>query len=139
MERYLSKNGMNGLYVRNDQLCASLAGNAVPLVTVTNISPKEQLIDRKIVLLCARVHPGENNSSWIMHGALFFVIEKLVETQIEVKFDFSASILANLFLFWKKRKNYILRLQYHKCIRCDFVASSFFFFMLSWYFICHVV
>lgn len=38
------------------------------LLTVTANGTKEQLIDRQIVLISARVHPGENNTSWIMHG-----------------------------------------------------------------------
>uniref|UniRef100_A0A0R3RFM3 Peptidase_M14 domain-containing protein n=1 Tax=Elaeophora elaphi TaxID=1147741 RepID=A0A0R3RFM3_9BILA len=75
LERYLSKNDKERqLYVRNDQLCTSLAGNTVSLLTVTANGTKEQLIDRQIVLLCARVHPGENNTSWIMHGIMDFLM-----------------------------------------------------------------
>ncbi|VBB29223.1 unnamed protein product [Acanthocheilonema viteae] len=75
LERYLSKNGKEGhLYIRNDRLCTSLAGNSVSLLTVTASGTKEQLIDRQIIVLCARVHPGENNTSWIMHGIMDFLM-----------------------------------------------------------------
>ncbi|VDK75035.1 unnamed protein product [Litomosoides sigmodontis] len=75
IERYLWKNGKEGrFYVRNDQLCKSLGGNTVSLLTVTANGTKEQLVDRQIVLLCARVHPGENNTSWIMHGIMDFLM-----------------------------------------------------------------
>uniref|UniRef100_A0AAF5Q2J7 Peptidase M14 domain-containing protein n=1 Tax=Wuchereria bancrofti TaxID=6293 RepID=A0AAF5Q2J7_WUCBA len=75
LERYLSKNDKRGQrYVRNDKLCTSLAGNSVSLLTVTANGTKKQLDDRQIILIFARVHPGENNTSWIMHGIMDFLM-----------------------------------------------------------------
>ena len=32
------------------------------------------LSSRPVIYLSARVHPGESNASWIMHGALEFLV-----------------------------------------------------------------
>ncbi|CAG9537251.1 unnamed protein product [Cercopithifilaria johnstoni] len=96
LERYLSKNGKEGqFYVRNDQLCTSLAGNTVSLLTVTASGTKEQLIDRQIILLCARVHPGENNASWIMHGIMDFLMSN-EEEAVELRNQFVFKLIPML-------------------------------------------
>ena len=46
------------------KLCLSLGGVELPLLTITD--PNNELIpfnERKIVIITARVHPGESNSS----------------------------------------------------------------------------
>jgi len=80
-------------YLREEHLCYSLSGVSVPILTVTThvdrcrqSAPLE--IDRsdfsenelrpqhkykKFVIVCARVHPGESNSSHIMHGFIDFI------------------------------------------------------------------
>ena len=65
------------MYIRCDTLCRSLAGNAVPLITVTGSI--DQLHQRDTVVLMARVHPGETNASWIVHGirSLFVVAYRM--------------------------------------------------------------
>uniref|UniRef100_A0A1I7VSC5 Peptidase_M14 domain-containing protein n=1 Tax=Loa loa TaxID=7209 RepID=A0A1I7VSC5_LOALO len=96
LERYLLKNGKEGqLYVRNDQLCTSLAGNTVSLVTVTGSGTREQLIGRQIILLCARVHPGENNTSWIMHGIMDFLMSDKEEA-VELRDQFVFKLIPML-------------------------------------------
>ncbi|TNN16317.1 Cytosolic carboxypeptidase 2 [Schistosoma japonicum] len=52
-------------------LCQTRAGNSCFLVTLTdqNISNK----DKYAVVITARVHPGETNSSWITRGLLQFL------------------------------------------------------------------
>ncbi|KAM3722007.1 Cytosolic carboxypeptidase [Dirofilaria immitis] len=98
LERYLSKNGKEGqIYVRNDQLCTSLAGNTVSLITVTANGTKEQLFDREIILLSARVHPGENNTSWIMHGIMDFLMSDTEEAmELRDRFVFKLIPMLNV-------------------------------------------
>ena len=56
------------LYYRLDTLCQTLGGNPVPLLTVTRRADAAEVCRRPIVLMSARVHPGETNASWMMHG-----------------------------------------------------------------------
>lgn len=60
-----------GSYLRAEPLCYSLNNNEVPLVTVSaEDTPANPIVDREIVFLTARVHPGESNASWVMDGTL---------------------------------------------------------------------
>ena len=41
---------------------------------ITNFeSPEDEIAQRKAIVLTARVHPGETNSSYIMQGALEYL------------------------------------------------------------------
>ncbi len=52
----------------------SLAGNDLELLIITNFeSTEEEIALRKAVILTARVHPGETNSSYIMQGIIEFL------------------------------------------------------------------
>ncbi|VDM42669.1 unnamed protein product [Toxocara canis] len=61
-------------YMRVDKLCDTLAGNAVPLITITATGSREEVDRREVVVLSARVHPGESNASWMMHGVIEFLL-----------------------------------------------------------------
>ncbi|CCW63041.1 unnamed protein product [Phytomonas sp. EM1] len=60
------------------QLCLTPGGLPVPFVTATALYSSterrsytpEEIRRRPVILLTARVHPGESNSSWMMHGIL---------------------------------------------------------------------
>lgn len=69
-------------------LCKTIAGNCCDLLTITAppyVKPRldgedqgnehEELTihTRRLLVVSARVHPGESNSSWIMHGILDFL------------------------------------------------------------------
>ena len=57
--------------VRKEVLCHSYGGNVVDVLTVTDFSaPLAEVAARKVVVISARVHPGESNASWMMEGLL---------------------------------------------------------------------
>ncbi|XP_051875848.1 cytosolic carboxypeptidase 2-like [Pristis pectinata] len=71
-------------------LCRSLAGNMVYLLTVTNPSKSPEVVaGKRAVVLTARVHPGESNSSWMMKGFLDHLLGDSAD----------ASLLRDTFLF----------------------------------------
>ncbi|KAG5177403.1 hypothetical protein JKP88DRAFT_158854, partial [Tribonema minus] len=74
----LGRDAARAAVARRTTLCRTLAGNDVPLVTVTAAccgggGGAQQLARRPAVVLTARVHPGESNASWIMDGLLRFL------------------------------------------------------------------
>jgi len=45
------------------------------MLIVTNFaSQPEEIAVRKAIILTARVHPGESNASWMMHGIIEFLV-----------------------------------------------------------------
>ncbi|KAG8232055.1 hypothetical protein J437_LFUL012006 [Ladona fulva] len=66
---------LNNTYLKVDNLCTSLNNNPVPILTITaQEKEKNKISEREVVVLTARVHPGECNSSWVMHGVLNFLM-----------------------------------------------------------------
>jgi hypothetical protein len=64
-------------------LCHTIAGNPVPLLTITSpsISPNEAQT-KKAVIVTARVHPGETNSSWMMKGLIDLLTSDTPDSEI---------------------------------------------------------
>ena len=61
-------------FCKHRVLCRTIAGNFVPLLTIT--SPSLTPHDNKAkhgVVVTARIHPGETNGSWMMKGLLDFL------------------------------------------------------------------
>lgn len=87
----LHKSPLRSKICRQKLLCTTLAGNMVHLLTITNpsSSPAETRAKRAIVI-SARVHPGETNSSFMMKG----VIDFLTDTESQ-----DANLLRNIFVF----------------------------------------
>ncbi|XP_028596479.1 cytosolic carboxypeptidase 2 isoform X7 [Podarcis muralis] len=86
----LVKNPLCSQYCKLRPLCRSLAGNTVYLLTITN--PSKSAIAaaaKKAIVLSARVHPGETNSSWVMRGFLDFILSDSPD----------ARLLRDLFIF----------------------------------------
>ncbi|KAL1789589.1 cytosolic carboxypeptidase 4 [Sigmodon hispidus] len=68
------------VYFGKDSLCQTLGGNLCPLVTIT-VFPEsnstkhlEQFHCCPYYAITARVHPGENNASWVMKETLEFLV-----------------------------------------------------------------
>ncbi|KAI1895936.1 hypothetical protein AGOR_G00111900 [Albula goreensis] len=78
LRRYLSwvtSDPATAAYCRLRVLCHSLAGNAVYVLTVTSPSAGRKAgRAKRAVVVTARVHPGETNSSWVMQGFLEFLL-----------------------------------------------------------------
>ena len=62
-------------YVSKKTLCETLAGNKCEILTITSKQNQENMSKRKGVILTARVHPGESVGSWMMKGALDFLVD----------------------------------------------------------------
>ncbi|XP_063785094.1 cytosolic carboxypeptidase 3 isoform X2 [Pseudophryne corroboree] len=70
-------------YCKIRVLCHSLAGNMVYVLTITNPSPAtKEPKKKKAVILTARVHPGETNSSWVMKGFLDYILSSELDAQM---------------------------------------------------------
>ena len=94
-----------GFFFKIDHLTSSLSGHQVPLISVTS-KPKPNLMtrplsnnlplsDKPIVILSARVHPGETNASWIMEGILDFLTSDTPEAD-ELRTHFMFKIIPML-------------------------------------------
>uniref|UniRef100_A0A8D0L461 AGBL carboxypeptidase 3 n=1 Tax=Sphenodon punctatus TaxID=8508 RepID=A0A8D0L461_SPHPU len=55
-------------------LCHTLARNLVYVLTITSPAGDKEVKPKAAVILTARVHPGETNSSWMMKGFLDYIL-----------------------------------------------------------------
>ena len=55
-------------------LTRSLGGLQIPMLTITN--EVINISKKRTVIICGRIHPGETNSSWVLHGVIDFLISK---------------------------------------------------------------
>ncbi|XP_005515140.2 cytosolic carboxypeptidase 3 isoform X3 [Columba livia] len=78
----ISKDPVKSKFCQIHILCRSLAGNIVYVLTVTNPPKSSEGAERKAVILTARVHPGETNSSWIMKGFLDYILGDSSKAQL---------------------------------------------------------
>lgn len=60
-------------HVSKQTLCTTLGGNKVEVLTVTEKGSPEEIKKRKGVVITARIHPGESNTSFVMKGITDFV------------------------------------------------------------------
>jgi murein tripeptide amidase MpaA len=60
------------------------------MLIVTNFtSDQDKIAERKCIIICSRVHPGESNASFIMEGFLEFIVSN----------DKDAKTLREIFVF----------------------------------------
>ena len=93
LQDYLQKTLMNrnkAQFCKYKVLCRTIAGNSVPLLTITSPSPTpDDSQAKRGVVVTARIHPGETNGSWMMKGLLDFLTSSADD----------AKILRDLFVF----------------------------------------
>jgi murein tripeptide amidase MpaA len=78
----MEKDHIKQHYVGRNTLCRTIAGNKVDYLTITAKNHPDAKAERKGVFLSARVHPGETNSSWMMKGAIDFLLSQAPEAYI---------------------------------------------------------
>ena len=61
-------------YVTRNTLCRTIAGNKCEYLTITNRVPFEVDQKKEGVVITARIHPGESNSSFMMKGVIDYLI-----------------------------------------------------------------
>ncbi|KAH9123637.1 hypothetical protein LEN26_009884 [Aphanomyces euteiches] len=62
---------------RRTELCQTLAGNTCDLLTITSPGKEGKPMDaRRVIVVSARVHPGESNSSFMMKGMIDYLTSK---------------------------------------------------------------
>ncbi|CAK93952.1 unnamed protein product (macronuclear) [Paramecium tetraurelia] len=57
---------LNSQYMEQSYFCCTLSGVQVPKLTFS----KGGILKKKVIVIQARIHPGESNSSWVMQGLL---------------------------------------------------------------------
>ncbi|KAH6939291.1 hypothetical protein HPB50_016772 [Hyalomma asiaticum] len=93
LKLWLNSYDHTSIFLERQELCRTMAGNPVPLLTIT-AQPLE--LSRPHVLLMARVHPGETNSSWIMKGIIDFLLsDKPVAQRVRETFVFKLVPMLN--------------------------------------------
>ena len=98
------------MYMKISALGHTVAGHEIPFITITapindidedednftyfdntddedngesmTAIPNIPLCDRRVIVLSSRVHPGETNASWIMHGLLDYLTSQSKEAQL---------------------------------------------------------
>ena len=58
--------------VTTETLCQTIGGKNCPLLTIT--SPLTPIEKKKIIFITGRVHPGESNSSYVVHGLIDYLL-----------------------------------------------------------------
>lgn len=63
------------IFFQAESICLSLNKNETPLITLTAAESEiNSIAIRDVVFLTARVHPGESNASWVMHGTIAYLL-----------------------------------------------------------------
>ena len=106
----LKQKDQDGMYMKVSSLGDTVNGHEIPFITITapindeeddednftyfdntddednsesmTAIPNIPLCDRRVVVLSSRVHPGETNASWIMHGLLDYLTSQNKEAQL---------------------------------------------------------
>jgi cytosolic carboxypeptidase protein 2/3 len=66
-------------------LCQSLAGNRVEYLHIKSNPHSEH--QKKVIFITSRVHPGETNASWMLHGLLRVLLDPQGEEEAKLVAD----------------------------------------------------
>ncbi|KDO27321.1 hypothetical protein SPRG_07569 [Saprolegnia parasitica CBS 223.65] len=70
----LEKCPLRSRNLRRRTLCSTLCGNPCDMLTITEFTSEPQVLRQRTgVVLTARVHPGETNGSFLLHGIIEFL------------------------------------------------------------------
>ena len=70
-----------------------------------NFSLQEDLKNKSIIVLTARVHPGETPSSWIMRGILHFITgSSEFANELRQRFIFKVTVFMNIYVPVERKK-----------------------------------
>ncbi|KAJ3113758.1 Cytosolic carboxypeptidase 2 [Phlyctochytrium bullatum] len=79
---YLKSDPERSPYFRHTVIGKTVAGNQVDMVSITSLATRpEDLMGRKAIVVSARIHPGETNSSYMMRGLLLFLTSERKEAK----------------------------------------------------------
>ncbi|UXI20310.1 hypothetical protein NH340_JMT06253 [Sarcoptes scabiei] len=67
-------NGKNPIYFASQTLCSTLNKNPLPLLTITSNNCRYR--EKHYIMITARIHPAESNSSWICKGFIDFLLKE---------------------------------------------------------------
>ena len=60
--------------VTHETLCTSLCGRDVPVLTITEPDSPIPLVGKSCIFLTGRIHPGESNGSYVLHGLVDWLL-----------------------------------------------------------------
>ena len=60
--------------VTHETLCTSMCGRDVPFLTITEPESPIPLVGKSCIFLTGRIHPGESNGSYVLHGLVDWLL-----------------------------------------------------------------
>ncbi|KAI6649617.1 hypothetical protein LOD99_6621 [Oopsacas minuta] len=86
---------ISNMYLKIDTLCYTYTGIPCPLVTITDFG-KNVEVSKEYIVLSARVHPGESNSSWMIKSIIEMLLtDDPIAVELRSKFIFKIVPMLN--------------------------------------------
>lgn len=76
----MERHPVRGKWCRRKRLCCTLGSLNCDVFCISNWDVSRH--EKKSVVVSARVHPGESNASWLVHGLLCFLLSHSAEAQV---------------------------------------------------------
>lgn len=75
----IDNNPLTRLWCRQHVLCTTSGDLRCDHLIISNSAVKTE---KKVIVVSARVHPGESNSSWLIHGLIGFLLSDCTEAEV---------------------------------------------------------